>query len=223
MRLHRDCIKKLYPVGESCCMKCGRPLDRGTEEYCQGCRGRAGGAGGTMPLRVANEQPAQGKALFLYQGAIKETMYRFKYSNKREYADFFAEYALQRYGEWIKKKGIEVIVPVPMYHRKKQLRGYNQAESFAKALAQLTGLPVETGLVERVKDTAPQKELSDAQRKKNLENAFQPKKSIVQYKRILVVDDIYTTGSTAYAVAKALNKDKACEVYLLNICIAGGM
>ena len=159
----------------------------------------------------------------LYRGAIRKTMYRFKYSNKREYAAFFSEEAERIYGEWIRKKGIEVIIPVPMYGPKKKKRGYNQAECFAKALSERTGILADANLVMRVRDTAPQKELNDIQRKNNLKSAFHCEKNIVQYTKVLLVDDIYTTGSTADAVYEELKKNGVTEVYFLSICIGEGM
>ena len=165
----------------------------------------------------------QGKALYLYQGPIKETMYRFKYSNKREYADFFAEEAVEKYGDWIQSKNIQVIVPVPMYLPKQYKRGYNQAETFARALGRRFNIPVDTTLVKRVKDTTPQKELNDLERKNNLKSAFQKTESIVQYSHILIVDDIYTTGCTAMAVAEELKKTNANQIYFMSICIGKGM
>ena len=146
-------------------------------------------------------------------------MYRFKYSNKREYAAFFAKKAKQKYGAWIQNTGVEVIIPVPLYRKKQRKRGYNQAETFGKELSRYTGVPVNTSLVYRGKDTAPQKGLGELQRKNNLKNAFHCGKSVVQYKCVLVVDDIYTTGSTAEAVARELIKNGACHVYVLTVCI----
>ena len=212
-KIHSVCRLKLYPVSGPVCMRCGRPLSNPGEEYCFDCNKKNAVQGSVM----------QGKALYLYQGAVKQAMYRFKYSNKREYADFFAEQVLKRYGEWMHQKGIEVIIPVPMYPKKKKKRGYNQAEVFARELSRYTGIPMDAGLVCRVKDTTPQKELDDAERRKNLKNAFQIRGNIVQYKQILIVDDIYTTGSTVSAIAEALTKAKACQVYALNICIGKGM
>ena len=116
-----------------------------------------------------------------------------------------------------------MIVPVPMYKKKQRVRGYNQAETFAVELSKLTGIPVDTRFILRVKDTVPQKELDDLKRKNNLKSAFQKTENIVQYKHILVVDDIYTTGSTAEAVAEELLKTKNCQVYFLSICIGKGM
>ena len=69
--------------------------------------------------------------------------------------------------DWVFKNQIEVIVPVPMYRWKKRRRGYNQAETFARALGRELGLPVDAGLVRRVRNTVPQKELNGGQRAAN--------------------------------------------------------
>ena len=233
-KIHCICESKLKPVMGAVCMQCGRPLDNEVAECCYDCQrlwrqSRVHASGKCLSWKeYASKGEAftalrQGKALFLYQGPIKETMYRFKYSNKREYADYFARIAVEKYGDWIRSKQIQVIVPVPMYMPKQKKRGYNQAESFARALGSVLNIPVDATLVKRVKDTTPQKELNDLERKNNLKSAFQKAENIVQYSHILVVDDIYTTGSTAMAVAEALRKTNDCQVYFLSICIGKGM
>ncbi len=217
-RIHTACEAKLYPVMGTCCMHCGRPLEGAWAEFCHDCAKRPESKSGYI-----TDTFIQGKSVYLYQGPIKKAMYRLKYSNRREYADFFAEKVVERYAGWIRDKGIQAIVPVPMYRPKQRRRGYNQAETIARALGRLLNLPVEAGLIRRIKDTKPQKELNDVQRKNNLKSAFQKTESIVQYTHILVVDDIYTTGSTADAVAAELMKTKVEAVYFLSICIGEGM
>lgn len=245
--IHLACENKLYPVKGAVCMHCGRPLGymksqkqlkkqnieysgkkqydayviepdmtpshltlESTYEYCFECHRK----GYTKSSNIT-----QGKALYLYKGAIKNSMYRLKYANKREYARFYAKQAVKKYGTWFYMT--QAIIPVPVHPRKKRLRGYNQAEVFAEELSKLTGIPVDKECVRRVKDTAPQKELNYQERKNNLENAFQKGKSIVQYSHVLVVDDIYTTGCTAEAVAKELRKQGVRHIYLLSVCIGG--
>lgn len=227
--IHLACENKLYPIYGAVCMHCGRPLgDRNSNkqnqyeserEYCLDC-------GRIVRQSEYNKGSfciTQGKSLYIYKGAIKKAMYRFKYSNRREYASFFAKQAVERYGSWMQKHEVEVIVPVPMYARKQRLRGYNQAESFARQLSWLTGIPVNTQLVYRKQDTKPLKTMDPIQRKNNLKNAFQMGESVVQYKCAMVVDDIYTTGSTAEAVAQELIKQGTRKVYLLTVCIGGDM
>lgn len=220
--IHPACKEKLLPVKEPFCLHCGRPMaETSSQEYCSECIRIYG----VMPYskEIINSSITSARALYLYQGAIKKSMYRFKYSNKREYADFFAEEAVEKYMSWIQKNQIDVIVPVPMYARKKKVRGYNQAESFARALSERTGIPVDDNLIKRVRDTVPQKGLSDLERKNNMKNAFQKAKSIVQYSHVLVVDDIYTTGSTVEAVAQEIKNEGDCQVYALSICIGRDM
>lgn len=234
--IHLACESKLFKVLGSVCMHCGRPIEKRTHEieknkykkhvfesedddenffcsvreYCFECM-----------LKGYDKHSfiTQSKALYLYKGAIKKTMYRFKYSNKREYARFFAAYANSRYKNWMNHIGIDVIVPVPMYKKKKRRRGYNQAESFAVELSKLMGIPVRTDLVERIIDTTPQKELDKKERLLNVDAAFRKTKEKTNYKAAMIVDDIYTTGTTAEAVARELIKQGISRVYLMAVSI----
>ena len=220
--IHLVCESKLYPIKGAVCMHCGRPFgqekspNESVKEYCAECYRKG------YVQKIDHRKTSaitQGKSLYLYKGAIKKSLYRLKYANKREYAAFFAKQAVETYSEWL--KGIEVIVPVPMYQKKQKQRGYNQAEVFAMELSKRTGIPVDKQCIRRVKNTIPQKGLSDIDRKNNMENAFQRGKNIVKYSHILLVDDIYTTGYTAEAVARELKKQGVCQIYLLSIGIGG--
>ena len=220
--IHVDCRKRLYPVRELFCMHCGCPLDGSGREYCDDCRRRLG----QQQNPYWNGKPVsyivQGRGVFEYRGMIKKTMYRFKYANRREYADFLAKEACERWGGWIRQMGSEAIVPFPMYRRKERHRGYNQAALFGAALSVCMELPCIPEAIRRVKKTRPQKLLNDIERKNNLKNAFQAMEFIVQYKKILVVDDIYTTGSTVEAVAEELNRAGVKQVFFLTACIGKG-
>ena len=83
-------------------------------------------------------------------------------------------------------------------------------------------LPVEKRMVKRIRNTTPQKELNDVERKINLKKAFQLVPNIVKYRKILIVDDIYTTGSTIDAVAEVLLQAGVDEIYFLCISIGEG-
>ena len=215
MRVHPACERKLYPVGKTVCYRCGKPLSSEKLEYCHDCVKKKAG-GHMMCCR-------QGKSLFLYKGEIRKAIYRFKYSNRREYARFFAEKAAQEYTDWVRRIKIDVIVPVPMYARKKRYRGYNQAEIFAYELAEIWKIPMKADALKRVRNTKPQKYLSDQERKNNLKKAFQAADFIVKYKSILIVDDIYTTGSTVESVAQELYLHGVESVYFLTLCTGEGM
>jgi predicted amidophosphoribosyltransferase len=93
---------------------------------------------------------------------------------------------------------------------------------FARELSRATGIPVAKAVI-RTRNTSPQKNLNDIERKNNLKNAFQNAKIIVKYNKVLLVDDIYTTGSTADAVSEVLLAAQAAEVYFLSICTGKGL
>ena len=207
--VHAACRKKLYPVVQPYCYHCGSPLADTETEYCQNCRKH-------------RSFVAEGRSLFVYRGAVQKSMYRFKYANRRRYARFLAEEAMQRWENWMREKRIEAIVPVPMYSKKERYRGYNQAALFGRALSEKMDIPCIPRLMIRVKDTRPQKELNGRERENNVKNAFQSSDNVVEYKRILIVDDIYTTGSTVEAVAERLKEAGAEQVYVLTACIGRG-
>lgn len=204
-----DCAPEIKLMREPVCKKCGKSITDERREFCIDC-GRK------------KHSYRQGKAVFVYEGKIKNSMYRFKYANKREYAEFYAEQAAFLYEDWVREKQIEVIVPVPMYFWKKRRRGYNQAEVFAKHLGRKLNVPVDKKLVKRIRNTVPQKELNDVQRKSNLKNAFQLASDIVEYKQVLLADDIYTTGSTIDEIAGVLSGAGVKNIYYICISIGSG-
>ncbi len=126
-------------------------------------------------------------------------------------------------GRLIKIWSPDVIVPVPMYAKKQRARGYNQAEIIACELGKIMHVPVNTQFLKRNKNTVPMKEVSGHDRSKNLENAFIADKNVVKYKKILLVDDIYTTGATLDACAAVLKKYGVEKVYGACLCIGRGM
>lgn len=213
--IHPECGRKLYPVGSNVCFRCGKPLASVEQEYCFDCKKKLAGR---KPLYCR-----QGKSVYVYKGEIRKSVYRLKYSNRRDYARFFAEETAEYYTDWCKQTGVEAIVPVPMYGPKKRKRGYNQAEIIAKELAKIWELPLEKNAVKRVRDTKPQKLLNDEERRNNLKKAFQAAEFIVKYKKILLIDDIYTTGSTVEAVACELMRCGVDEVFFLTLCTGEGI
>lgn len=200
------CQQKVRLVGSVCCMKCGAPIKDGAKEFCGHCE-------------KATHHFLQNKALYRYENDMKLAMYRFKYSNKRCYAKTFARHAAHIYGKWIKDNKIEAIVPVPMYKPKEKRRGYNQAKVFADALSKEVGIPVADEIVRRNMDTTAMKQLNGIKRKKNLLKAFSLTENVVQFRKVLIVDDIYTTGTTMDEVAKTLKDGGIDDLFGMSICI----
>lgn len=204
-----ECRKRITWISEPACKKCGKPLEEEREEYCFDCNRK-------------KHYFIQGKALWLYRGEVKNSLYRFKYQNRREYAVVYGAEAAAKYGAFIKRMGIQAIVPVPLHKKRQRLRGYNQAQLVAEVLGEYLQIPVIPDLINRKINTKPQKNLSDTQRKNNLQKAFKIEKSIVQLDYILIVDDIYTTGSTIDGVAYELYRQGARHIYFFCVSIGEG-
>ena len=161
---------------------------------------------------------------------MKQSIYRFKDGGRREYAEFYAKESARLYGDWIKRKDIQAIIPIPIHRHKRYKRGYNQAEVYAKELGKQCGLPVDSKTLIRVVDTLPQKTLSDRERKNNLKKALKIDygeiETIAHFKAAKffnkVVDDIYTTGSTVDAAAAVLREAGVEKIYILSITIGNG-
>ena len=149
---------------------------------------------------------------------MRRSVTRYKYYGCREYGDFFAR-AMYRYGQKeLREWDPDLIVPVPVHRSKERMRGFNQAAYLAERLSRYTGIPADMELVKKVVKTRSQKKLNALQRRKNLEKAIFATKN-VRGKNILVVDDVYTTGSTIDAMAGCLKKKGAENVYFLTVCI----
>ncbi len=203
------CEQQIIRVTEPSCIKCGKPIQHSQEEYCYDCKKK-------------HHYFVQNKAVFVYRGPMKEAMYRLKYANRRCYAKILSREIYDKYKDWMIQNHIQAIIPIPMYLPKQRRRGYNQAAILAKELSKYAKLPSYSNLVYRVKNSTPQKELNDVERKNNLKNAFKIRKSEVKLKKILLIDDIYTTGSTMDAVSKVLLDGGIQEVYGLSVCIGEG-
>jgi ComF family protein len=206
--LCETCKREVVVIKAPFCNQCGKRLESGEKIICKDCK-------------KTNHQFEQGASIFVYEGKLRKSLHQFKYENARVYADYYGEEALRACGERLLEWKPECIVPVPMYRKKEQRRGYNQAEVFGRSLAKRTGIPLCRDLLIRKKNTKPQKGLTDERRYNNLKNAFGVnREQAKQFRTILLVDDIYTTGSTMNACAGLLKKAGVEKVFFL--CIASG-
>ncbi|HEY5892518.1 MAG TPA: phosphoribosyltransferase family protein [Chthoniobacterales bacterium] len=155
------------------------------------------------------------------RGIVRDLILRFKYHRQ--------EYLRRQLGEWlmetfqderIKCKKPDAFVPVPLFHRRRRERGYNQAELLCEVLAEKTEIPILRAL-RRVRHTQTQTAFDRAERMENLRNAFQIRKgSNVRSLHLLLVDDVLTTGSTLDECARVLRNAGAASVRA--ICVARG-
>ena len=92
----------------------------------------------------------------------------------------------------------------------------------ARAVSERMKVPVDAGILKRVVNTVPLKELNDKERLNNLKNAFQIAKETLQYKKVILIDDIYTTGTTVNECARVLKEAGATFVYVITACVGRG-
>ncbi len=213
-RICPGCRDRLPYVKEPRCMKCSKPIELAEREYCSDCERK-------------QHHYEKGFALWVYNDDLRHSIAEFKYHNKKEYAKFYIEEILRLYGPMIQRLSPDALVPVPIHRSKLLERGYNQADILAKGIGKALGLPVLSRLLVRNKKTLPQKKLSDKERLRNLQEAFGYNEKELfrcteKIKRILLIDDIYTTGSTVEACTNVLKARGIDQVYFLVICIGKG-
>lgn len=203
------CRKKLPFITGPRCFQCGKPVDTEEKEYCMDCARKKHGF-------------TQGISLWSYDKSVKQAVYRFKYKNQRAYAGYFARELVRQYGTQIRWWNAQAIIPVPIHRKRYGQRGYNQAELLARAISQYMQVPVQNNLIVRIKNTKPQKELNEKERQKNLKSAFKINENGVKLKKVIIVDDIYTTGSTVDVMTELLLSIGVTDVYVITLCIGKG-
>ncbi len=194
------CQGKLVPPAEPLCQRCGRSLASSATPQrhsllCLACSG----AHGLTAL-------TQLRAVALHEGPVREAIHALKYQGKRRVAvplgDLLARYLQQQMA------AVDVIIPVPLHSSRQRERGFNQAELLARCCAGRLGVPYLAQALVRQRATAQQVGLSGQERRANVANAFaagrQGTAAQLAGKRILLIDDVTTTGSTLDAAAAAL-------------------
>lgn len=203
----RACMGKLEYTGADYCMKCGKGLSRQESEYCRDCKKYA-------------HCFERGRSLYRYESAAA-AIFRFKYRGRQEYADFFGQELYQYLGQDIEAMKAEAIIPVPLHKKRFKERGYNQSALLARALSKHCGVPCREDLVIRHKQTTPQKQLSYRERQNNLKKAFKLSANDVKLNTVIIIDDIYTTGSTVDALSRVLLEGGVKHIFV--VTLAAGM
>lgn len=208
------CYNKLQTVSEPKCKRCGKPIEAEETEYCRDCMKK-------------DYHFVKGYSVWLYDSIMKKSISDFKYNNKKEYAVFYINEAVRLYGGSIGQIAPDIIVPVPIHKLKFRERGYNQADILARGIGKKLDIPVLSHLLIRNRKTLPQKQLNDKERLKNLKEAFEFNVSAARCYRksistVLLVDDIYTTGSTIEACTNVLLSNGIFNVYFITLCIGKG-
>ncbi len=193
-----DCLSSFPLINGPTCRRCGKPTISPVED-CRECRGRG------FVFRTAI---SAGK----YEGSLKEAIRSFKYKNGKRMAPVLAGLLAAKCAEL--RAEVDIVTFVPMSGRKKAERGYNQAKLLAFELGKILEVEPASAL-RRMRATKPQSDLSLEERRRNVKGAFAPLRNVGG--RVLLVDDVFTTGSTANECSEALLKAGATEVMVATV------
>lgn len=194
------------------CVRCGRDTDEQNQIciYCQ--------------IYINNHDEfyfTQNYSLFTYEGLGRKLIHDFKFRGNIELKYAFEKLFFNWYMANIEiMHSFDVLIPIPMYKEKEIKRGYNQANILTKIISKNTNIPVDNTSLIRKRSTLSQNRLGIKDRHKNLENAFVvTMPSQIYHKNILLIDDIFTSGSTIINASKALKLSNANIVCSLTLAI----
>lgn len=206
-----ECMEAIGNVNyENKCAKCGRETEGELCNYCQ--------------IYINNHDEfyfLKNYSLFTYENLGRSLIHDYKYRGNMELTYVFEKLFFNWYMENIPLVNkFDLIIPIPMSEEKEKKRGFNQSKLLANMISKNTNIPLDTESLFRVKSTKIQNRLSILDRHKNLENAFLVKKpSNIKGKNILLIDDIFTSGSTIINAAKALKLYNANSISSITLAI----
>ncbi len=196
------CRKEFIFVGEKSCSMCGKQLDR---------------AGLCSDCRSFRHYFDRAYSLCVYDGKVKEWIYSFKYAGRSYLARPFGRMMAERIKEIGMDRWVDCVVPVPLHRKKQRQRGYNQSRLLADVISRELGMGKARDLLKRIRETPPLSGLTRLQRMETMEGAFYMNGKEAAVKNVLLIDDIYTTGSTVNQCARALKEGGLVRVYVFTL------
>ncbi len=190
------CSPSLPRIEPPSCLRCGTPLGKG--KPCSTCV--------SHPLTIDGI-----RSMFLFAGTARQAILQFKYKRLKAMAAPLG----QLLAEFLRCAPLpgEVVVPVPLHPKRLRRRGYNQASLLANEIGKLTGLPVAEGTLVRLRDTVSQARTAGAaERRSNVRDAFGCPREL-HGEKILLIDDVCTTGATLDACARTLKAAGAGSIW----------
>lgn len=205
-------INIIYP---QLCLLCGKLCKK---HLCKQCKTRIC-KDATFKIETINCYFEKHIYIFKYEGEIRNLILSYKFKDKSYLYKLFSEIILKNEKIFGILEKYDIIIPVPIHKKRKKQRGYNQSELIANDLAtNIKDLKCENNILIKQKNTLPQSSLNKNQRKNNLKDAYKVinQEKIIN-KKIILFDDIYTTGSTAKECSKILKASGAKEILVLTI------
>lgn len=195
------------------CSVCGK-IDKNW--LCPNCQRRVERLEKSCVVEIENKKYEKMLYLFQYESLVRKLILRYKFSNKAYLNHFFANRIAENEENRKLLKQYDMIIPVPMHKRKMQKRGYNQTELVANELEKSLNIPARSDILSKVVNTTTQSKLGGKARQTNIQHAFFIKNDIeVEEKKIILLDDIYTTGATSEECSRVLKKSGAKEILVL--------
>lgn len=211
-----SCWERMQLVSHPLCSVCGRPFPNaaGDDHVCGPClqrepRFKLARAWACYPREELEENP------------LRQVVQKFKYGRKISLGKPLGRLLAEGCQEFLSACPAEVIVPVPLHPKRLRWRGFNQSVLLARQISRLYEIPLEPFILQRHRETPPQTQLNEAERRKNMRGAFSVHADHpMTGKNILLVDDVYTSGATVNECSRTLKKHGAKDVYVLTLARA---
>jgi ComF family protein len=208
-----DCWVKIQIIGHPLCNICGRPFpdDCGEDHRCGICLARPpqffqARSWACYPRQELEDHP------------LRHAVQKFKYGRKVSLGKPLGRLMARGCREFLAAWQADLILPVPLHSRRLRWRGFNQSVLLARQVSRAYGIPMNPVLLRRVKETPPQTQLSEEERRRNVRGAFALARGrSVDGKNILLIDDVYTSGATVNECSRTLKKSGAKRVYVLTL------
>ncbi len=207
------CWPRIRLVSHPLCTVCGRPFfdASGEDHHCAACLARPphftrARAWGCYPRDDIAEHP------------LRQVVQKFKYGRKVSLGKPLGRLLAEGCREFLQGCAVELIVPVPLHPKRLRWRGFNQSLLLARQVSFVYGVPVDPFLLYRNRETPPQTQLTEDERRRNVRGAFAiyPEKTL-KGKSMLLVDDVYTSGATVNECSRVLLRGGAREVTVLTL------
>ena len=207
------CWPKIRLVSHPLCNRCGRPFPDagGDDHHCAACLTRTpyfvrARAWGCYPREEITEHP------------LRQVVQKFKYGRKVSLGKPLGRLMAQGCQEFLDACHVDLIIPLPLHPKRLRWRGFNQSLLLARQVSHMVQVPIDPFALHRNRETPPQTQLTEDERRKNVRGAFaidtgKPFKE----KSVLLVDDVYTSGATVNECSRVLVRGGAKEVYVLTL------
>ncbi|MGA7826601.1 MAG: ComF family protein [Geobacteraceae bacterium] len=207
IHLCHACREKIRVVASPLCTICGAPFatENGIDHPCGHC--------------LTTRRPFAGaRTAALFEGPLQELIHRFKYGRKIQLSRPLGLLTASALWDYQAGLSLDYVVPVPLHRRRLRERGFNQSQLIGRILAKNWKIPLSVNNLRRIRWTTPQTCLSAAERERNIKGAFDVAMTdSFKGKRLLLVDDVYTTGNTVSECAKTLRQSGAKEVHVVTV------